>query len=64
MPPKSYSPPYSLILPTSELRQAQEEWLEAEFVMIRQSGAKHVVVLSHVAPFMGAEEESQVGSSK
>lgn len=41
------------------MREAQERWMEAQFEAARGSGAKHVVLLSHVSPFMGEEEEPQ-----
>ena len=42
-----------------EMRAEQDAWLEAQLHAARGSGAKHVVLLSHVAPFMGEEDESQ-----
>lgn len=42
------------------LRQAQDEWAEETFRTARSLGAKHVVVLSHVPPFVG--DESEVGT--
>ena len=41
------------------MREAQERWMEEQFEAARWSGAKHVVLLSHVTPFMGQEEEPQ-----
>jgi len=42
-----------------EMRAEQDAWLEAQLHAARGSGAKHVVLLSHVAPFMGEEDEPQ-----
>ena len=36
-----------------EPRAAQEKWVEEQFEAAAKSDAKHVVVLSHIAPFMG-----------
>jgi 3',5'-cyclic AMP phosphodiesterase CpdA len=36
---------------------AQLAWIEAELAPAATRGATHVVVLSHIAPFMGSEDE-------
>ena len=40
------------------MRAEQEVWLERELTAARSCGAKHVVLLSHVSPFMGDEDEA------
>ena len=42
-----------------EMRAEQERWIEAELTAARTAGARHVVLLSHVTPFMGDEDEPQ-----
>lgn len=42
----------------AQLRQAQEDWLESVLASEECKRAKHVVLLTHVAPFMGREDES------
>ena len=37
----------------------QDTWLEAELGAAASAGAKHVIILSHVTPFMGREDEPQ-----
>ena len=39
------------------MRSEQEAWLEDTLSAAAGSGAKHVVLLSHVSPFMGDEAE-------
>lgn len=46
------------------MRSEQEAWLEAELRAAAGSGAKHVVLLSHMAPFMGDEDEEQVSAAR
>ena len=43
----------------AEPRAAQEKWVEEQFEAAAKSDAKHVVVLSHIAPFMG-EARAQI----
>jgi len=43
---------------TKELRRAQDEWIEEQFTRAAK-GAVHVVVLSHVPPFVGSEDEER-----
>ena len=42
---------------TAELRSAQDAWAARAFEEARARGAKHVVVLSHVPPFIQQERE-------
>ncbi len=46
-----------------ELRREQERWIESAFASASaqrgRPAAKHVVLLSHVTPFMGHEDEPQ-----
>ena len=35
----------------------QARWVEAELSPGATAGAAHVVILSHITPFMGAEDE-------
>ena len=42
-----------------EMRKGQETWLESQLTFASTSGATHVVLLSHVTPFMGDEDEPQ-----
>jgi len=42
----------------AQLRRAQEEWLEGVLTPEECTRARHVVMLTHVAPFMGKEDES------
>eukprot|EP00854_Cymbomonas_tetramitiformis_P015872 gene15872-18822_t len=41
------------------LCKEQEEWIKAELDAGATLGSKHVVLLSHIAPFMGEEDEPQ-----
>ena len=47
----------------AEPRAAQEKWVEEQFEAAAKSDAKHVVVLSHIAPFMGEARAHRGGAS-
>ena len=40
-----------------EMEREQAAWVEEELSASATAGAVHVVVLSHITPFMGAEDE-------
>ena len=42
---------------TPQLREAQDEWVLDAFKEAVRYRAQHLVLLSHVAPFVGDEEE-------
>eukprot|EP00747_Dinoflagellata_sp_TGD_P168254 gnl/TRDRNA2_/TRDRNA2_194200_c0_seq1.p1 gnl/TRDRNA2_/TRDRNA2_194200_c0~~gnl/TRDRNA2_/TRDRNA2_194200_c0_seq1.p1 ORF type:complete len:389 (-),score=80.93 gnl/TRDRNA2_/TRDRNA2_194200_c0_seq1:15-1181(-) len=44
---------------TQDRRAEQDRWLEAELQAVAEKSARHVVVLSHVPPFVGEPGEKQ-----
>eukprot|EP00441_Pelagodinium_beii_P021666 CAMPEP_0197658842 /NCGR_PEP_ID=MMETSP1338-20131121/45475_1 /TAXON_ID=43686 ORGANISM="Pelagodinium beii, Strain RCC1491" /NCGR_SAMPLE_ID=MMETSP1338 /ASSEMBLY_ACC=CAM_ASM_000754 /LENGTH=490 /DNA_ID=CAMNT_0043235507 /DNA_START=77 /DNA_END=1549 /DNA_ORIENTATION=- len=44
---------------TQAQKEAQDDWLEKEFQSLKTSRPKHIVILSHVPPFVKAPSETQ-----